>query len=134
MKKIFFLLVRILPVHKMQRGLNLNHLQTNRSSCFNKFQLKNLRYKVLRFIYLYLSVASQQFSSHCVCQPHMFSAVESFLFISSSGFSCFCHRVYSRSVKPKKVLIIKRFQVLRLYLILSTFRSIPYAQGTTLIN
>ena len=63
-----------------------------------------------------------------------FSAVESFLFISSSGFSCFCHRVCSRNRKPQKFLISNFFEVLRLYLILSTFLSIPCAQGTTLIK
>ena len=62
----------------------------------------------------------------------MFSAVESFLFISSSGFLCFCHRVCSRTRKPQKVLISNFFEVLRLYLILSTFLSIPCAHGTTL--
>ena len=66
--------------------------------------------------------------------PHMFSAVGSFLFIFSSGFSCFCHRVCSRTRKPQKVLISNFFEVLRLYLILSTFLSIPCAQGTTLIK
>ena len=35
----------------------------------------------------------------------MFSAVESLLFISSSGFSCFCHRVCLRTRKPQKLLI-----------------------------
>ena len=65
---------------------------------------------------------------------HTFSAVESFLFILSSRFSCFCHRVCSRTRKPQKVLISNFFEVLRLYLILSTFLSILCAQGTTLIN
>ena len=64
----------------------------------------------------------------------MFSAVESFLFISSSGLSCFYHRVCSRTRKPQRVLISNFFEVLRLYLILSTFLSIPCAQGTTLIK
>ena len=65
----------------------------------------------------------------------MFSAVESFLFISSSGFSCFCHRVCSRTRKPQKVLISTNFfEVLRFNLILSTFLSIPCAQDTTLIK
>ena len=59
----------------------------------------------------------------------MFSAVESFLFISSSGFSCFCHRVRSRTRKPLKVLISNFFEVLRLYLNLSTFLNIPGAQS-----
>ena len=55
-------------------------------------------------------------------------------FISSSGFLCFCHRVCSRTRKPQKVLISNFFEVLRLYLILSTFLSIPCAEGTTLIK
>ena len=62
---------------------------------------------------------------------HTFSAVESFLLISSSEFSCFCHRVCSRIRKPQKVLMSNFFEVLRLYLILSTSLSIPCAQGTT---
>ena len=62
---------------------------------------------------------------------HTFSAVESFLFISSSRFSCSCHRVCSRTRKPQKVLISNFFEVLRLYLILSTFLSILCAQGPT---
>ena len=56
------------------------------------------------------------------------------MFISSSGFSCFSHRVCSRAKKPQKVLISNFFEVLRLYLILSIFLSIPCAQGTTLIK
>ena len=65
---------------------------------------------------------------------HTFSAVESFLFISSSRFSCSCHRVCSRTRKPQKVLISNFFEVLRLYLILTNFLSILYAQGKTLIK
>ena len=76
-----------------------------------------------------------QFASNCVCYPHMFSPVEGFLFISSSGFSCFCQRVCSRTRKPQKVLISTNFfEVLRFNLILSTFLSIPCAQDTTLIK
>ena len=65
---------------------------------------------------------------------HTFSAIESFFFISSSGFSCFRHRLCSKNGKPQKVLINKLFEVLRLYLILNTFLSILCAQGTTLIK
>ena len=57
-----------------------------------------------------------------------------FFVICSSGFSCFCHRVCSRTGKPQKVLISKLFEVLTLYLILSTFPTILCAQGTTLIK
>ena len=64
----------------------------------------------------------------------MFSAVESFLFISCSGFSCFCHKVCSRTRQPQKVLISIFFEELRLYLTLSTFLSITCAQGTNLIK
>ena len=64
----------------------------------------------------------------------VFSAIENVLFISSSGFSCFCHIVCSRTGKPQKVLISKLFKVLTLYLILSTFLSILCAQGTNLIK
>ena len=63
-----------------------------------------------------------------------FSVLESFLFISSFWFSRFCHRVCSRTRKPHKCLISNFFEVLRLYLILSTFLCIPCAQGTTLIK
>ena len=76
-------------------------------------------------------VTSQQFSSNYVCQPRIFSASESFLFISSSGFLCFCHRVCSRTRKPQKVLVSKFFEILRLSVILSTFPSILCAQGRT---
>ena len=65
---------------------------------------------------------------------HMFSAIESFFLVSRSRFSCFHHRVCSRTGKPQKVLISKLFKVLRLYLILSTFVSILHAQGTILIK
>ena len=64
----------------------------------------------------------------------MFSALERFLFISSSGFLCFCHRVSSRTRKPQKVLISTFFEVVRFYLILRTFLSIPCAQGRALIK
>ena len=64
----------------------------------------------------------------------MFSAIESFLFIPSSGFLCFCHRLCLRNWKPQKVLISKLFEVLRLYLILSTFLSILCVQGTTIVK
>ena len=43
-------------------------------------------------------------------------------------------RVCSRTRKPQNVLISNFFEVSRLYLILSTFLSIPRAQGTTLIK
>ena len=62
-----------------------------------------------------------------------FSAIESFLF-PAPGVSCFHHRLCLRNRKPQKVLISKLFEVLRLYLILSTFLSILCAQGTTLIK
>ena len=56
------------------------------------------------------------------------------LFISSSRFSCFCHRVRSRTGKPQKALISKLLEVLRLHLILNTFLNILCAQDTTLIQ
>ena len=65
---------------------------------------------------------------------HTFSAVESFLFISSFRFSCFCHRVCLRTREPHNVLISNFCEVLRFYLILSTFLSIQCAQVTTLIK
>ena len=65
---------------------------------------------------------------------HTCSAGESFLFISSSGFLCFCHRACLRTRKLQKVLISNFFEVLRFYLILSTFLSIPCDQDTTLIK
>ena len=54
----------------------------------------------------------------------MYSALESFFFIYSFGFSCFCHRVCSRTRKPQKFLLSKHFEVLNLYLIRRTFLSI----------
>ena len=65
---------------------------------------------------------------------HTFSAIESFLFISCSRFSCFLNGLCSRNGKPQKVLISKLFEVLRLYPILNTFLSILCVQGTTLIK
>ena len=69
--------------------------------------------------------------SNYVCQPPKFSALESFLFISSFGFSCFCDRVCSRTGNHRKFYQVKCTRYLSY---LSFFLSIFCAQGRTHIK
>ena len=74
------------------------------------FDISNRYFYCFAYWLLLSSFLVIVFVTHTV----MFSAVESFLLIFSSEFSCFCHRLCSRTRKPRKVLISNFFRGLKI--------------------